>query len=146
MILVKGGEIELFTVGPDGREKTIVLPSGYGLAHYVGSDDEGRSLGKCSLYFGPIRTTQERVEELPSEVAKYFGNDYDAKIALVDIPEGRWDSHSHVTEIVYFRPGEYADDWHHVFEKPVPLFKQGRWWKLKLPNECIVTHRGIERP
>jgi hypothetical protein len=149
VILVKGGEIDFIVAGTGKREKTIVLPSGYGLAHYIGNvegDDSGKNLGKCSLYFGPIRTTQERVEELPREVAKYFGNDYDAKIAHIDIPNGRWDSHSHITEIVYYRPGRYAEDWRHEFSKPVTLFKQGRWWKLKLPKDCSVTWKGIERP
>lgn len=146
-ILVKGGEIDLYVLRPRStREHTLVLPTGYGMCHYVGDDDYGKSLGNCALFFGPIIVTNERVEEVPKEASRYFGDDYDARKALLDIPDGKWNPHGHVVEIIYYRPGRYAADWKHEFAEPVPLFKQGRWWKLKLPKDCSVTYRGIERP
>lgn len=144
-LMVLGGEIDLDTVDSRGRGNPIVIPSGYGLCF----DPSGADLPRCSCFIGPIVTTTERANErrrkLPKFAANWFGDDYEARIARVDIPDGRWDSHGRVTDIIYYRPGRFADDWHHEFEKPVALFKQGRWWKLNL-GDCKIDWRGIVTP
>jgi hypothetical protein len=141
-VLVKGGEIDLTVEHDDGREHTLVLPTGYGMIH----DPSGRSLDKCSLFFGPIVVTQERIKRLPKSASQYFGDDYDARKARIDVPAGRWKSVGRVKEIIYYRPGAYEGDWHHEFSEPQPLDEQGRWYRMKLPRDCRVTWRGIERP
>lgn len=141
-ILVKGGEIDFITETLDGREHTIVLPTGYGMIH----DPSGRSLDKCSLFFGPIHVTQERIGKLPPEASRYFGSDYDARKARIDVPAGKWKSVGRVKEIIYYRPGEFEGDWRHEFKEPVTLEVQGRWYRLKLPDNCEITWRGIVRP
>lgn len=138
MIIVLGGEVDLYTTD----EHTIAMPKGYGLVW----DDDGKSLGKCSLFLGPIHTTNEEVENISPLARKWFGDEYVARKATIDVPDGPWDPVGRVREIVYFRPGEYADDWRHEFKPPVKLLKQGRWYRLKLPKDCSVTYRGIERP
>jgi len=137
-ILIKGGEVDLVDV----KGNTIVLPSGYGLCH----DESGKKLPRCSLFIGPVLVSKERVEKLPPDAARYFGDDYEGLKARIDIPSGQWKSVAEIREIVYFRPGEFADDWQHEFKPPVPLLKQGRWYQLKLPSGCKVTWRGIEKP
>ncbi|HTQ47931.1 MAG TPA: hypothetical protein VMI75_34475 [Polyangiaceae bacterium] len=144
-ILVKGGEVDLILVD-DNRSRrksnTIVLPTGYGMCH----DESGRNLPRCSVFFGPIVVTDERVEKLPKDAALYFGDDYEARKARIDVPDGKWKSVGKVTEIIYYRPGRYEHDWRHEFETPVALFKQGRWYAMKLPRGCRVTWRGFEKP
>jgi len=145
-LMVLGGEIDLDTVDSRGRGNPIVIPSGYGLVF----DPSGRSLDRSSLYVGPIVTTDERVEKLPPFAKDWFGSDYEARKAHVDIPSSGWDSHAHVVAITYFRPGGdrrgYSDDWFHEFSRPVSLFKQGRWYRMDLGRGCKITWRGIERP
>lgn len=141
-LMVLGGEIDLDTIDLRGRGNTIVLPTGYGLCF----DPSGRSLDKTALYAGPVEITNERIEKLPSFAKDWFGSDYEALKAYVDIPSSEWDSHAHVVAITYFRPGRYADDWFHEFSEPVPLLKQGRWYLMKLPRDCRITWRGIESP
>lgn len=137
MIYVLGGEIDLYLSGGN----TIVSPSGYGLC----LDPSGEDLDLCSVFIGPIVTTDDRVEELPKWARDWFGSDYEARKAHVDIPSRGWKSVGQVEEIVYFRPGRYQDDWTHEFSSPVPLFKSGRWSKIEL-GDCKVNWRGIVSP
>ena len=144
-ILVKGGEVDLILVDDEENYlsgNTIVLPAGYGMCH----DESGRNLPKCSLFFGPIQTTAERVSKLPKNAAQYFGGDYEGLKARIDVPSGKWNSVGRVKEILYYRPGRYEGDWRHEFEVPVALFRQGRWYRMQLPRGCVVTWRGIEKP
>jgi hypothetical protein len=141
-ILVKGGEVDFILDRPDGREHTLVLPTGYGMVH----DVSGRFLDKCSLFFGPVKCTQQRIEKLPKSARDYFGDDYDARKARIDVPGGKWKSVGRVKEIIYYRPGEYEGDWRHEFSEDAPLEQNGRWYRLRLPRDCRITWRGIERP
>jgi hypothetical protein len=137
-IYIKAGEVDLYM--DDGN--TIVFPSDYGMAH----DVSGRSLDECSLFFGPVRVTQRRVDPIPEKASQYFGDDYDAKIAVIDVPTQEWNLVGHVEEIVYFRPGKYEEVWRHEFDPPQPLFKSGDWFQMQLPDDCVLTWKGIERP
>jgi hypothetical protein len=141
-ILVKGGEVDLIMRHDNGREHTLVLPKGYGMVH----DPSGRFLDKCSLFFGPVVVTQERIGKVPKSAVEYFGEGYDAKKARIDVPAGKWKSVGVVTEIIYYRPGEYEGDWKHEFSEPQHLEQNGRWYRMKLPRGCRITWRGIERP
>lgn len=138
MILVKAAEIDFVLEAGN----TIELPAGYGMAH----DVDGEKLDKCSLFFGPVEVTKNEVENLPPEVSAYFGSLYVARRGVIDVPEGRWKSLGRVTEIVYYRPGRYEGDWKHAFSSPQPLYRQRAWLWLRLPNDCRVTWKGIERP
>lgn len=138
MIFVLGGEVELDLI--DGN--TIVTPRGYGLCF----DPSGKELHRCSVFIGPIVTSNEKVESLPDWAEKWFGSDYQGRKARVDIPEKGWKSVGQAEDILYFRPGEHAADWLHKFSKPVPISKSGRWYRMKLPKDCRITWRGIERP
>lgn len=141
-IYIKAGEVDLYVIDDDGECNTIVFPSDYGMAH----DVSGESLDECSLFFGPVRVSQERVDPIPEKAAAYFGEDYDAKIAVIDVPTQGWNLVGHVEEIVYFRPGKYEEVWRHPFEPPQPLFKSGDWFQMQLPDDCVLTWKGIERP
>lgn len=138
-VLVKGGRVDLYL---DDREAPIVLPPEYGLIH----DPSGQMLDKCSLFVGPIEATDEPVSEIPPEAVEYFGNDYEVRKAFVDIPEEGWNLEARVVEIVYFRPGKLEDDWKHKFGAPQDLYRSGDWHLLRFPEDCKLTHRGIEKP
>ena len=138
-VLVKAGEVDLWM--DDGRH-LIGCPEGYGLVH----DESGETLDRCSLFVGPIETTDEPVSELPTDASVYFGSDYEARKARIDVPDGKWNPLGQVRSIVYFRPGRYEGDWTHDFDPPVPLYEQGDWLLIKLPPNCKVNFRGIVYP
>ena len=142
MIVVLGGEVELYFDDDETRSDPFVLPKGYGWL----VDTDGEYLDSCSLFIGPIEVTRKRVEEVPDEVRFWFGSDYEVRRAFVDVPGGKWKSVGAVKEIVYYRPGAHAGDWKHEFYRPVPLLQNRDWYKLRLPDGCRITHRGIERP
>jgi hypothetical protein len=138
MILVRGGHVDLtLTSG-----KTIVTPKGYGLIQDVSGD----WLDKCSLFIGPVRVSRKCADEIPNDARDWFGPDYVVRLAMIDVPDGKWNLSGHVKEIVYYRPGKLEGDWHHEFSKPQPLFTQKSWYQIELPDDCKVTWRGIERP
>jgi hypothetical protein len=146
VIIVLAGEIELYfdddrELPPEERDP-LVLPKGYGVC----VDDSGEFLEECSLFLGPIEVTRERIDEVPDDARYWFGSDYEVRRAFVDVPSGKWKPVGQVAEILYYRPGEHDGDWKHEFYRPVPLFQNRDWYKLKLPRDCKITHRGIERP
>jgi len=138
MILVKGGNVDLLL----DSGHTLVLPSSYGLIH----DTDGRHLDKCSLFIGPTTFTDEAVSRIDDDARAYFGSDYEPRRAVIDVPEGKWDLYGHVAEIIYYRPGRLEGDWVHPFSTPQPLYEQAGWFWLRLPDDCRLTHRGIEQP
>jgi hypothetical protein len=138
-VRILAGHIELDT---DDSRNTIVFPRDYVLVF----DPSGRSLDKCCLFVGPARFTDDRPRNFSTFDRKWFGDDYDLRIAVVDVPDENWQPCGRVTEMVYFRPGEYEGDWKHPFSEPQPLFKSGKWHMLVLPEDCILTWRGLESP
>jgi len=134
-LLVLGGEIDLYTTG-----RPLVLRTGYGLV----IDVDGDTLGKTSVFMGPIETTDEPAGELSSEMLSYVGSEYEAQKAFVDVPTSKWNPHPYdVVEIIYFRVGWYSDDWKHRFRVPARLSTSGNWYRLDLPRGCRVTPRGF---
>jgi hypothetical protein len=138
-ILVKGGRVDLYL---ENESSPVVLPPDYGLVH----DPNGRDLDKCSLFVGPIEVTDEPISQMPPEAVEYFGSDYEARKAFLDVPNEGWNLVGRVVEIVYFRPGKLEDDWRHKFDAPQELYRSGGWYLLRFPEDCKLTHRGIEKP
>ena len=137
-ILIKGGNVDLEM--QDGG--TIVLPKDYGIVH----DTEGAELDACTLFLGPFVDAGPLEGELPGEAADYFGNDYQARRARIDVPDGAWNPVGRVHAIVYFRPGRYEDDWRHEFDPPPELLASGDWYAIRMPDGCVVNWRGIVKP
>ena len=138
MILVKAGEVDLYLEGGT----SLALPRNLGMIH----DESGEQLDRCSLFFGPFDDEGAFDEELPQVAAYYFGSDYVARRAGFDVPDSGWESVGRVKGIVYFRPGEFEDDWAHDFVRPVELLASGPWWRIDLPDDCEVNWRGIVHP
>jgi len=138
-ILVKGGRVDLYL---ENESSPVVLPPDYGLVH----DPNGRDLDKCSLFVGPIEVTDEPISQMSPEAVEYFGSDYEARKAFLDVPNEGWNLVGRVVEIVYFRPGKLEDDWRHKFDAPQELYRSGDWYLLRFPEDCKLTHRGIEKP
>lgn len=137
-VIIKGGRVELELDDGD----VIVSPPDHFLVH----DPSGEVLDSCTLYVGPVRLTDERVTDLTAEQRWYFGHGYDARKALLDVPMARWCALGATRVIEFFRRGRYEGDWKHEFSAPQPLFRSGRWLKLKFPTDCKLTHKGIEKP
>lgn len=141
-LLILGGRLDLYM--DDGT--TFVCPPEYGLVH----DPSGRNLDKCSLWLAPIEATGERIEKLSEDELEWFGNDYEARGATVDLPADGWELQGHVAELVYFRSGRWEDDWRHPFDPPQPLFESRRTGKptywLRLPADCVISWRGFVKP
>jgi hypothetical protein len=136
MWLIKGREISFDM--EDGE--TIALPKAYGMIH---SPDTVR---KCHVYFGPFEKTRQIESELNQTAKKYFGDDYDGRVAYIDIPSGSWRSAGRARVIFYDRPGQYSDYYRHEFSEPVPLSVNGRFYRLSLPDGCVVNDRGFVTP
>lgn len=85
---------------------------------------------------------------MTSKARSYFGPNYQATIAVVDVPSGTWKSVGKVVQIFYQRPGKYSGRYFHPFKAGFApeLFKQGRFYKLELANGCIVDDRGYVFP
>jgi hypothetical protein len=137
-VTIKGGRVELEL--DDGR--VIVSPPD----HYLVHDPSGQVLDSCELYVGPARLTNKRVTDLTPEQRWYFGFGYDARKALLDVPVARWCALGATRAIEFFRSGRHEGDWRHEFGTPQPLLRSGQWLKLKLPTDCKLTHKGIEKP
>lgn len=138
-VTIKGGRVEIELV--DGR--VIVSPPDHFMVH----DPSGQVLDSCTLYVGPATLTDEPVVDLTAEQRWYFGFGYDARKALLDVPEARWCPDGAARVIEFFRRGtRYEGDWRHEFSTPQPLFRSGRWLKLKFPTDCQLTNKGLEKP
>jgi len=134
--LIKGREISFDTT--DGE--TIELPIAYGMIH----QPDGPK--KCHVYFGPYKKTKEAVTELPRIANAYFGSDYKGHVAYIDIPSGKWRTVGEVDVIFYDRPGEHRDYYRHKFDRPIPLSRNGKFYRLSLPSGCVVNDRGFVTP
>ncbi len=137
-VRIIGGDVELDLETKD----TIVFPSDYVLV----VDPSGLTLDKCSVFIGPARFTDERANRVSRFDRDWYGDNYALRIAIVDVPEENWQPCGRVTEMTYFRPGKLQDDWRHPFSEPQPLFKSGKWHMLVMPEDCVITGRGLEKP
>jgi len=139
MILIKGKDVKCEMA--DGS--VFHAPVSYGIIH----DPEGKQLSKCVAYLGPYRTNKKPIE-MTSDAKQYFGSDYDARSAVVNIPDGEWKPMGTVTQIFYKRPGKYEGKYFHLFNKntKVLLSRCKNHFRLEMPNGCIVNWRGFVYP
>ena len=138
MILVKGGHVAFRTEAGPTRE----LPLSYGMIH----DETGAQLDACTLFFGPFVDAGLFDGELPEHVRDYFGNDLKLRVATFDVPSKAWSDCDVVTEILYRRIGRYETDAFHAFDRPQTLQRSRKWYRITLPDDCVVNWRGIVKP
>jgi len=165
LIKIKGKEIR-FEIGgvapspephpPDHRlftdSKIVRLPPSYGIIH----DPEGVNLPRCIVYFGPYTTTNQRVP-LDRTAKKYFGSNYSAVRASVDVPiHDDWTPiGAPVVQIWYRRRGNvgvtgpHQGRFFHPFKKtdpPLTLLRCRRYYAIQMPDHCIMNDRGFVFP
>lgn len=153
-IIIKGSNVQFEMKRPEGAPsatdapkkisgKLVKLPTNYGIIH----DPEGEHFDKCECFFGPHKSTTRTVEMTPKAKA-YMGPSYPATFAVVDVPQGPWNSVGEVAQIFYKRPGRYQGRYFHPFKTGYgpSLFKSGRYYRLALPGGCIVDDRGFVFP
>ena len=128
--------------------KAIVLPYRYGIIH----DPEGTILPPCNVYFGPY-TISKRVVEAPSRAAReYFGRDYKLRYITVAIPSGTWKPVGEVAVLHYVRTegSAHGGPYFHPIKQPLnpsaPLTKNGRFYKIAMPDGCVINWRGFVFP
>jgi hypothetical protein len=120
----------------------LSLPASYGTFH----DPTGKTLPRCSVFFGPWKRTSRRVDA-SLDHRRYFGGTHDMKIAEVDIPKGGWHPVAKVKQIFYVRRGTRAPGaFHHPFKKSLTLSQSGSFYKLGLGGSCLVDWRGYVYP
>lgn len=139
MILIKGRAVKLEMA--DGSY--VRVPVSYGMIH----DPDGGSLGKCFVFVGPYKTTRKRVE-MTGDAKSYFGPDYEARGAVVDVPSGPWNSIGDAVQIFYQRPGKHAARYYHLFDKraKVSVARCRRFLRIDLGHGCIANWRGFVYP
>lgn len=140
MILIKGRRVQLEMA--DGR--WIVPPARHGIIH----DPDGVQLPKCSVFVGPYTTTRTPAP-MTRDAEAYFGSDYQAVSAVVDVPKGPWALVGEAVQIRYDRPGtKYRGKYFHFFEKrtTVQIFRCRRHLRVELQHGCIVNWRGFVYP
>lgn len=148
MILIKGDCVQ-FDMAGGGK---IIVPERYGIIH----DTEGQELDRCDIFIGPFRRTSRRVQ-MDKRAKDYFGKEYHARGATVDVPKGPWNPVGEVVQIWYRRPAsekpaKYKGVYYHPFykrmfkRKPVMLSRCGRFYRLELPEGCIANDRGFVFP
>lgn len=125
----------------------VVLPPKFGIIH----DPEGVDLPKCNVYLGPYEISRKQAT-LTKAAAAYFGHSYRGRVARVDVPKGPWNVVGSARVIFYERPGRYQGRYFHpfykkaAFPKPLLLRKCGAFFKLDLPDGCVVNDRGFVFP
>lgn len=143
--LVGCGKVCPMKLDDTAMPSDIELPKNYVLVH----DTEGTLFGRCDFYIVRWSGRGGRVmnpEAVPSAVKQYFGRNANVRGGSVEIPEGPWKRVCKIEFIRYRRPG-YAKGFEHRYDSPQMLYVCERplAWRLPLPN-CIVTHRGFEKP
>jgi len=168
MILIKGSQVQFEL--EDGSK--FILPPKYGIFHdpeKEGNDDQANPVEQaigitqpssplkfCEVIIGPYETTEESIELTPA-AKKYYGRNYSARKAIIDIPDGPWQLLSmRVIQIFYRRPaGERPAKWrgkyYHPFKryfqsKPLPLEQCGNYFRLRLGENCRLDDRGFIVP
>ena len=138
-ILIKGRDISFEVL----HGKTLTLPKSHGMIHNpdVGGDGE-----RCRVYFGPYEKTDGAVTKLTTRARNYFGGDYQGRHAYVNFPSGKWKLSCTIMAIFYQRDGEHADYYRHEFERPLPLYELGKFYRLNLGKGCVLNDRGYVFP
>ena len=108
-------------------------------------DPTGTQLPKRYVFIGPFRRSRTPVE-LDANGVAYFGHDYEAVGAVVDVPSGPWKRVGDVQQIIYDRDrGYYAErrPYEHTFRSPIPVSKCGQFKRLEMPLGSRVNWRGF---
>lgn len=140
-IQIKGRRVAFEMEG--GRIHT--LPPSYGMIH----DPTGKFFPKCHVFFGPYQRTETPVSKTSLETA-YYGSNYPGKEARLELPRGPWRIVGNVVQIFYWRPGRHEGAYFHPFatqtQRPLQLAQSGRFYRLSLPESCVVNERGFVWP
>jgi hypothetical protein len=139
-ILIKGRAVVLFMV--DGRD--LVRPAGHGMIH----DPTGQHLPRCDVFVGPYSRGRRPVQ-MDSDGKQYFGRNYEATSASVDVPSGPWKPIGQARGILYERDrGMFANEkrYRHMFKQPVDVERCRSMIRMRLPDGCIVGWNGFVRP
>lgn len=138
-LIIKGNSVVF--VMKDGQR--LRCPPSYGIIH----DPDGEHFSRCEVFIGPIKKTQRRPTKSTNKANRYFGTRYVQKVALVDVPKGPWNPVGECVEILYKRPGQYANKYFHIFKKRSPMVsKCKRYYRLNLKDGCIIDDRGFVFP
>ena len=121
----------------------LAVPKAFGLIH----DPEGAQLSRCFVYVGPYKLTKKPIEST-SAAKDYFGSGFDMMQAIVDVPTGNWNPVGRASQVLYYRPGQYAGRYYHLFEKnvSVTISKCRNHFCIELPGNCVVNWRGFVYP
>lgn len=178
MILIKGSNVR-FELS-DGS--MFSLPPKYGMFHDPEKQAEAEQAGTekprveqvggvvqpvsplkfSEIAFGPYETTDEPIELTTKSSKEYFGRNYSARKAIIDIPgpDDKWRLIGHCVQLFYQRPaGErparYKGRYYHKIAKKIveggglPLLQCGNYFKLEMSvngNKVIYDYRGIVYP
>lgn len=140
MILIKGHTVILELA----NGLVMKLPRSFGIIH----DPTGEALPRCDVFFGAYRKT-DKVGTPTRQSTAYFGRRYQPKNTTIDIPRGPWKNIGEVVQILYVRTekSQYAGKYYHPFKKVHPVVSKCKsYYKLALPNGCILDDRGFVFP
>ena len=139
-ILIKGRSVVLYMIDvPD-----MIRPAGHGIIH----DPAGKLLPRCDVFIGPY-SRGRRPAEMDGDGKAYFGRNYQATSASVDVPSGPWKPVGQARGILYERDrGHHANEkrYRHMFKRPVDVERCGTVIRLRLPAGCVVNFRGFVNP
>jgi hypothetical protein len=142
--------------GISNTERERQLPADLKLprTHVFVHDANGTVFTKCEIFIvrwypgasGPASQRDIRTARA------YFGEGKRIRRGHVEVPERGWMHRSQIAVIRYHRdagPTEaHVGDFEHRYEPPVRLYACRRplAWKISLPQGCIITAHGFERP
>lgn len=142
----------------EGRE-VLYTPRHYVMCH----DVSGASLRRCDFYVCPYRYKTCNACDVDRKTLdafrKYYGNQVDAEVGTLVMPEGPWQKVALTDAIRYrrrhvpMRGGEtlpYKHDWNsHTASYPVAVWlEQSRdgSFRVPLPTGCLADERGFRDP
>jgi hypothetical protein len=140
MILIKGYDVQIQLEGGGWLNP----PVEYGIIH----DPDGVQLPKCSVYIGPYKRSSIRAS-MTSDAKKYFGNSYVGVQAITTVPvNSDWKYLGNSIQIRYRRVGKYKHKYFHFFKgnTVVQITKCDKYYRIQLPEGCIVNWRGFVYP
>lgn len=154
-LLVRGDVVSV--VLDDGR--TVEFPETWGLAH----DPSGNCIDKCEVLVTPYTITNKSSVRLPQDIydaaLDYWGEGYEMKSGIVELPRGPWDRVGRIVRVYYDRYGELASPYQHPFKdiaETVVLYRQRRpqrygrsshkSYRISLPDGCVINAHGFVWP
>lgn len=158
MLICMGRQVSFDLAG----RKKLDAPVRNGMLH----DPSGKYWSACSLLIAPFNNGDEEADDGAGR--DYFGRNatvYEGRCELPDKTLSRWRAVGTVAQVFYDRAGtKYPGYYKHKFNSPrgvyklvalfkkrvaeskVVLYKLDNFYRLELPNGCIVDDRGIVLP